>query len=171
MSSPELNPNRWRAFAVVGTAFFMTILDAAIANVALPSIGRDLGFTTDDLQWVVTAYVIMYGGFRSLRGWAADLLRGAEASSWRASIRPSPRRRPFGLSNRHDADLRPRLPGAGAAITAAGRALDRDEHVPGGRRSGNQALGIWGAPAWAPRSGCCWAASSPSTPPGSGSSS
>src|ERR1044072_4743201 len=74
MSSPEPNPNRWRAFAVVGTAFFMTILDAAIANVALPSIGRDLDFTTEDLQWVVTAYAIMYGGFLLLGGRAADLL-------------------------------------------------------------------------------------------------
>ena len=74
MSSPVPYPHRWRAFAVVGTAFFMTILDAAIANVALPTIGEDLEFAQDDLQWVVTAYAIMYGGFLLLGGRMADLI-------------------------------------------------------------------------------------------------
>ena len=58
------NPHRWRILAVVATAFFMTILDVSIVNVALPSIGRSLHFTRENLQWVITAYAIAFGGFR-----------------------------------------------------------------------------------------------------------
>jgi EmrB/QacA subfamily drug resistance transporter len=68
------NPHRWRILAVVATAFFMTILDVSIVNVALPSIGRALHFTRENLQWVITAYAIAFGGFLLLGGRAADLL-------------------------------------------------------------------------------------------------
>jgi EmrB/QacA subfamily drug resistance transporter len=68
------NPHRWRILAVVATAFFMTILDVSIVNVALPSIGRDLDFSQENLQWVITAYAIAFGGFLLLGGRAADLL-------------------------------------------------------------------------------------------------
>jgi EmrB/QacA subfamily drug resistance transporter len=68
------NPHRWRILAVVATAFFMTILDVSIVNVALPSIGRDLDFSQANLQWVITAYAITFGGFLLLGGRAADLL-------------------------------------------------------------------------------------------------
>src|SRR3982751_1927033 len=68
------NPHRWRILAVVATAFFMTILDVSIVNVALPSIGKDLNFSQEDLQWVITAYAIAFGGFLLLGGRAADLL-------------------------------------------------------------------------------------------------
>jgi EmrB/QacA subfamily drug resistance transporter len=70
----ELDPRRWKALAVVCAAFFMTILDVSIVNVALPSIGKSLHFSRDDLQWVVTAYAITFGGFLLLGGRAADLL-------------------------------------------------------------------------------------------------
>jgi EmrB/QacA subfamily drug resistance transporter len=53
---------------------FMVILDATVVNVALPSIGRSLGFAAGDLQWVVTAYVLMTGGLMLLGGRSADLL-------------------------------------------------------------------------------------------------
>ncbi|HWJ31076.1 MAG TPA: MFS transporter [Gaiellaceae bacterium] len=66
--------HRWRILAVVATAFFMTILDVSIVNVALPSIGRDLDFSQENLQWVITAYAIAFGGFLLLGGRAADLL-------------------------------------------------------------------------------------------------
>src|SRR5258708_16057592 len=69
----ELDPLRWKALAVVCAAFFMTILDVSIVNVALPSIGRSLHFSRDDLQWVITAYAITFGGFLLLGGRAADL--------------------------------------------------------------------------------------------------
>src|SRR5947207_3744616 len=68
------DPHRWRILAVVATAFFMTILDVSIVNVALPSIGRDLSFSQANLQWVITAYAIAFGGFLLLGGRAADLL-------------------------------------------------------------------------------------------------
>jgi EmrB/QacA subfamily drug resistance transporter len=68
------NPHRWRILAVVASAFFMTILDVSIVNVALPSIGRDLNFSEENLQWVITAYAIAFGGFLLLGGRAADLL-------------------------------------------------------------------------------------------------
>jgi EmrB/QacA subfamily drug resistance transporter len=68
------HPHRWRILAVVATAFFMTILDVSIVNVALPSIGRDLHFSQANLQWVITAYAIAFGGFLLLGGRAADLL-------------------------------------------------------------------------------------------------
>jgi EmrB/QacA subfamily drug resistance transporter len=70
----ELDPRRWKALAVVCAAYFMTILDVAIVNVALPTIGKDLNFSRDDLQWVVTAYAITFGGFLLLGGRAADIL-------------------------------------------------------------------------------------------------
>src|SRR5262245_41164052 len=52
----------------------MTILDVSIVNVALPSIGKDLDFSQENLQWVITAYAIAFGGFLLLGGRAADLL-------------------------------------------------------------------------------------------------
>src|SRR6516164_7896832 len=70
----ELDPRRWKALAVVCAAYFMTILDVAIVNVALPTIGKDLNFSRDNLQWVITAYAITFGGFLLLGGRAADLL-------------------------------------------------------------------------------------------------
>ncbi len=68
------NPHRWRILAVVATAFFMTILDVSIVNVALPSISRSLHFSRENLQWVICAYSIAFGGFLLLAGRAADLL-------------------------------------------------------------------------------------------------
>jgi len=64
---------RWRAFAVLAVAYFMTIVDLTITNVALPTIGRSLHFPESDLQWVVTAYGLTFGGFLLLGGRAADL--------------------------------------------------------------------------------------------------
>src|SRR5580700_372923 len=64
---------RWRAFAVLAVAYFMTIVDLTITNVALPTIGRSLHFPESDLQWVVTAYGLAFGGFLLLGGRAADL--------------------------------------------------------------------------------------------------
>src|SRR5258708_17604920 len=68
------NPHRWRILAVVATGFFLTTLDVSIVNVALPSISRSLHFSRENLQWVITAYSIAFGGFLLLAGRAADLL-------------------------------------------------------------------------------------------------
>src|SRR3984957_11840628 len=48
--------HRWRVFALLAVAYFMTIVDLTIVNVALPTIGRKLHFSESNLQWVVTAY-------------------------------------------------------------------------------------------------------------------
>jgi EmrB/QacA subfamily drug resistance transporter len=66
--------NRWRAFALLATAYFMTIIDLTIVNVSLPTIGHDLHFSETSLQWVVTAYALTFGGLLLLGGRAADLL-------------------------------------------------------------------------------------------------
>jgi EmrB/QacA subfamily drug resistance transporter len=74
MTSQSPHINRWRAFALLAVAFFMTVIDLTIVNVALPAIGRDLHFSQTNLQWVVTAYALTFGGFLLLGGRAADLL-------------------------------------------------------------------------------------------------
>ena len=66
--------HRWRAFALLVVAYFMTIVDLTIVNVALPTIGVKLHFPESDLQWVVTAYGLTFGGFLLLGGRSADLL-------------------------------------------------------------------------------------------------
>src|SRR5881394_2785141 len=65
---------RWLALAVIVAAQFMVVLDVAIVNVALPSIKTDLHFSQEGLQWVITAYAIMFGGVLLLGGRMADLL-------------------------------------------------------------------------------------------------
>ena len=65
---------RWSALALIVTAQFMVILDVAIVNVALPSIKSDLSFSETNLQWVVSAYAILFGGALLLGGRLADLL-------------------------------------------------------------------------------------------------
>src|SRR5437899_4675387 len=65
--------NRWRVLVIVCLAQFMVILDATIVNVALPSIQRGLHFSGADLQWVINAYTLIFGGFLLLGGRAADL--------------------------------------------------------------------------------------------------
>jgi EmrB/QacA subfamily drug resistance transporter len=68
------DPRRWKALALLCTAFFMVILDSSIVVVALPSIDADLGFSSGDLQWVLSAYLLSFGGLLLLGGRAADLL-------------------------------------------------------------------------------------------------
>ena len=65
---------RWLALALLCLVQFMVVLDIAIVNVALPSIQTDLGFSQEDLQWVISAYALVFGGFLLLGGRAADML-------------------------------------------------------------------------------------------------
>ena len=62
------------ALAILCAAQFMVILDITVVNVALPSIQTDLGLATGDLQWLLTAYTLTFGGLLLLGGRAADLL-------------------------------------------------------------------------------------------------
>jgi EmrB/QacA subfamily drug resistance transporter len=73
-TAPALDPRRWWVLALLCGAFFMVILDGAIVLVALPSIGTDLGFSAQGLQWVLSAYALTFGGLLLLGGRAADLL-------------------------------------------------------------------------------------------------
>jgi EmrB/QacA subfamily drug resistance transporter len=68
------DPNRWKALAVLGVAYLMVILDVSIVNVALPSIQTELDFSPENLQWVVSAYALTFGGFLLLGGRVGDIL-------------------------------------------------------------------------------------------------
>lgn len=59
--SADLDPRRWRALAVCLSALFITLLDVSIVNVALYSIGRDIGARPAELQWVVSGYALAFG--------------------------------------------------------------------------------------------------------------
>src|SRR5262245_13953289 len=65
---------KWLALGLLRVVQFMVVLDIAIVNVALPSIKVDLGFSEENLQWVISAYALVFGGFLLLGGRAADLL-------------------------------------------------------------------------------------------------
>jgi EmrB/QacA subfamily drug resistance transporter len=65
---------KWLALALLSAVQFMVVLDIAIVNVALPSIKDDLGFSQENLQWVISAYALVFGGFLLLGGRAADVL-------------------------------------------------------------------------------------------------
>ena len=65
---------KWLALALLSVVQFMVVLDIAIVNVALPSIQVDLGFSQENLQWVISAYALVFGGFLLLGGRSADLL-------------------------------------------------------------------------------------------------
>src|SRR5438094_2253265 len=69
-----ISTNKWLALALLAAAQFVVVLDASIVNVALPSIGRGLDFSQQNLAWVVNAYVLTFGGFLLLGGRLADLL-------------------------------------------------------------------------------------------------
>ena len=66
--------SKWAGLALLSVVQFMVVLDIAIVNVALPSIQQDLGFSQENLQWVISAYALVFGGFLLLGGRAADLL-------------------------------------------------------------------------------------------------
>ena len=138
------DPHRWRILAVVAAAFFMTILDVSIVNVALPSIGKDLEFSRENLQWVITAYAIAFGGFLLLGGRAADLLGRRRVFAVGVAV--------FtlaslvcGLSQSEGMLIAARaVQGLGAAIISpAALSIVMTSFEEGADR--NKALGIWGA--------------------------
>ena len=70
----ETQRRKWLTLAVVGAAFFMTILDVAIVTVAIPSIQTDLNIEESTVQWTLIAYAITFGGFLLLGGRMSDLI-------------------------------------------------------------------------------------------------
>ena len=137
-----LGTRAWGALLVLCGALFLDALDVSMVGVALPSIRTDLGLSTSSLQWVVSAYVLGYGGFLLLGGRAADLLG---------------RRRVFlislgvfvvasvlggfaddGIAAHRDALHQGRERG----VHGAGRPLDHHDDVRGGPRAQQGALGL-----------------------------
>jgi EmrB/QacA subfamily drug resistance transporter len=70
----EFQEKRWLALILLAAAQFVVVLDASIVNVALPTIGKALDFSDENLPWIVNAYVLTFGGFLLLGGRTADLL-------------------------------------------------------------------------------------------------
>ncbi len=144
MSQSEQVSRKGLALALLAAAQFVVVLDASIVNVALPSIGRDLDFSREDLSWVINAYTLVFGGFLLLGGRMADLLG---------------RRRVFtvglvlfalasllgGLSASEGQLIAARaLQGLGAAILSpAALSILTTTFAEGAER--NRALGVWGA--------------------------
>jgi EmrB/QacA subfamily drug resistance transporter len=142
MSEPD--PLRWKALTIVCAAFFMTVLDVSIVNVALPSIGKALSFSRDNLQWVITAYSITFGGFLLLGGRAADLL-GRRRMFLAGVVLFTVASFLCGLAWSEGVLVGARaLQGLGAAlISPAALSIIMTTFDEGAER--NKALGIWGA--------------------------
>ena len=71
-SGPD--PRRWLALAVIAVAQLMIVLDVSVVNIALPDAGADLGISAANIQWVVTAYTLTFGGLLLLGGRIADFI-------------------------------------------------------------------------------------------------
>jgi EmrB/QacA subfamily drug resistance transporter len=138
------DPRRWQALGLICTAVFMTVLDIAIVNVALPSIGEKLHFSPDSLQWVITAYAITFGGFLLLGGRAADLLGRRRVFMVGLAIFTGASLA-CGLSTSEAFLIVARgVQGFGAAIVSpAALSIVSTTFEEGAER--NKALGIWGA--------------------------
>lgn len=80
------DPNRWKALALLGFANFIVMMDSAVVQVALPSIKDVLGYTEADLQWVMNAFLIMFGGLLLLGGKLSDLFGHRRIFMWGVSI-------------------------------------------------------------------------------------
>src|SRR6059058_3415518 len=72
--TPQTDRSRWIALYVLCVGMLMIVLDGTIVNVALPSIQEDLGFSQNNLAWVVNAYLIAFGGLLLLAGRIGDLI-------------------------------------------------------------------------------------------------
>jgi EmrB/QacA subfamily drug resistance transporter len=135
---------KWLALAVIVAAQFMVVLDIAIVNVALPAIKSDLHFAQDDLQWVISAYAILFGGALLLGGRLADIfgrrllfMAGLALFSGASLL--------CGLSWSEESLIGFRaLQGLGGALLApAALSILMTTFAEGAER--NRALGIWGA--------------------------
>ncbi len=135
---------RWLTLAIVGAAFFMTVLDVAIVNVAIPSIKDDLNISESSVQWVITAYAITFGGFLLLGGRMADLL-GRRRIFIVGLILFTVASLVCGLANAAWVLFGARaVQGVGAAIISpAALSIVTTTFEEGAER--NKALGIWGA--------------------------
>ncbi len=135
---------KWLALALLATTQFVIVLDAAIVNVAIPSIGSDLHFSAENLTWIPNAYALTFGGFLLLGGRMADLLGrrrlfmvGLVLFSFASLL--------GGLSTSEAQLIAARaLQGLGAALLApSALSMVTNTFTEGAER--NKALGVWGA--------------------------
>ena len=134
---------KWFGLALLLLVQFMVVLDIAIVNVALPSIQTDLGFSQENLQWVISAYALLFGGFLLLGGRAADLL-GRRRLFMTGLILFTVASLTSGLAWSEGALIGARaFQGLGAAIvTPAALSIISTTFAEGRER--NKALGAWG---------------------------
>jgi EmrB/QacA subfamily drug resistance transporter len=142
LSTPQ--DRRWLALALLAAAQFVVVLDASIVNVALPSIGRALDFSRDNLSWVVNAYTLTFGGFLLLGGRMADLL-GRRRLFVAGLILFALASLAGGLAQTDTWLIAARaVQGLGAALVSpAALSLVTTIFAEGAER--NKALGVWGA--------------------------
>jgi len=135
---------KWLALALLASTQFVIILDAAIVNVAIPSIGRDLKFSPENLTWIPNAYALTFGGFLLLGGRMADLL-GRRRLFMFGLLVFSLASLLGGLSQTEELLIGARaLQGLGAALLApSALSMVTNMFAEGAER--NKALGIWGA--------------------------
>ena len=145
MTTDEPSQRRkWLGLAVLCTAFFMVILDVAIVNVALPTIQVDLDFSQRNLQWVVSAYALTFGGLLLLGGRAADLLGRRRVFIAGLAIFAAASLLAGLAASDTVLILARALQGVGAAVmTPAALSILMTTFREGAER--NTALGVWGA--------------------------
>jgi EmrB/QacA subfamily drug resistance transporter len=135
---------KWFALALLCVTQFVVVLDIAVVNVALPSIQTDLGFSQENLQWVISAYSLVFGGFLLLGGRLADIL-GRRGVFMAGLVIFSVGSLLCGLSWSDESLIAARaLQGLGAAtITPSALSILTTTFTEGRER--NIALGAWGA--------------------------
>jgi EmrB/QacA subfamily drug resistance transporter len=142
--SPQTSDRKWLALILLCAVQFMVVLDVSIVNVALPTIQSALNFSAENLQWVVSAYTLTFGGFLMLGGRIADLL-GRRRVFLAGLVLFSAASLACGLSQSDTQLIAFRaVQGLGAAvISPAALAILTTTFAEGEER--NKALGIWGA--------------------------
>ena len=153
MRKPGISPSAagWRS-ACCASAQFVVVLDASIVNVALPTIGKALDFSQENLSWVVNAYVLTFGGFLLLGGRIADLL-GRRRVFMFGLVLFALASLAGGFANSEGMLIAARaVQGLGAAILSpAALSIVTTTFQDGAER--NKALGVWGAVAGLGRRG------------------
>jgi EmrB/QacA subfamily drug resistance transporter len=148
MPAAKTDNSKWLALALLALTQFVIVLDASIVNVALPSIGKNLQVSQDNLSWVVNAYTLTFGGFLLLGGRLADLL-GRRRMFISGLILFGLASLAGGLSGSEAQLIAARaVQGLGAAIISpAALSIITTTFTEGSDR--NTALGVWGAVAGA----------------------
>ncbi len=144
MATANFQAKRWLALILLCSAQFVVVLDASIVNVALPTIGKALDFSQQNLPWVVNAYVLTFGGFLLLGGRTADLL-GRRRVFMAGLMLVAVASLAAGFSSTEGQLIAARAAqGLGAAIISPA-ALSIVTTTFGDGAERNKALGVWGA--------------------------